>query len=79
MAEVKVGKVTHFFDKICVAVIELAAPLKIGDRIKFPDFEQTVTSMQIDRVPIEKAKKGESIGLKTDQPVKKGSPVLKLS
>jgi len=79
MAEVKIGKVTHFFDKICVAVIELTAPLKVGDRIKFPDFEQTVDSMQIEHEQIKTAKKGQSIGLKTIQPVKKGSKVLKVA
>lgn len=79
MAEVKLGKVTHFFDKICVAVIELSAPLKVGDRIKFPDFEQTVESMQIEHEQVQQAKKGQSIGLKIDQPVKKGASVLKLT
>ena len=79
MAEVKVGKVTHFFDKICVAVIELTAPLKVGDRIKFDDFEQTVDSMQIEHKQVRSAKKGQSIGLKTIQPVKKNSQVVKVA
>jgi len=79
MTEVKIGKVTHFFDKICVAVIELTAPLKVGDRIKFPDFEQAVDSMQIEHEQIQQAKKGQSIGLKTDQPVKKGCEVMKVA
>ncbi len=79
MAEVKIGKVTHFFDKICVAVIELKSPLKVGDRIKFEDFEQTVDSMQIEHEQVQTAKKGQSIGLKTTQPVKKGSEVLKVA
>jgi len=78
MADVKLGKVTHYFDKIGVAVLELTAPLKVGDRIKFPDFEQTVASMQIEHEQIEKAKKGDSIGLKVDQPVKKDVKVFKV-
>jgi putative protease len=79
MADIKIGKVIHFYDKICVVVIELTAPLKVGDRIKFDDFEQTVSSMQVEHEQIQTAKKGQSIGLKTDQPVKKGSQVLKVA
>ncbi|MCW3995812.1 MAG: translation elongation factor-like protein [Candidatus Bathyarchaeota archaeon] len=80
---VEVGKVTHFFPKINVAVIELMQPLSIGDRIliKGPitDFEQTVDSMQIDRKPIQQAVGGQSIGLKVAQTVKEKDAVYKKS
>ena len=49
---VEVGRVTHYFSKISVAVVELKAPLKVGDRILIrgatTNFEQTVDSMQIE-------------------------------
>ena len=71
---VEVGHITHFFSKISVAVLELRAPLVVGDRILFKgpstDFEMVVESMQIDRSNIPRAEAGQSIGLKTQQPVK---------
>ena len=65
---IEVGNVTHFFSKINVAVLELTAPLEVGDKIlvKGPttDFEQVVDSMQIEHKNIPKAEAGQSIGLK---------------
>lgn len=82
MTETPVGKVTHFFGKICVAVVELSAPLKVGDKIKFKkgeeEFEQVVDSMQIEHEPIKEAKKGQAIGMKTAQPVHEGTEVFKV-
>jgi GTPase len=71
---IEVGQITHFFSKISVAVVELTAPLANGDRIliKGPstDLEQVVESIQIERVNIQRAEAGQSIGLKTVQQVK---------
>lgn len=78
---VEVGRVTHFFPKISVAVIELTAPLAVGDKIaiKGPttDFEQTVDSMQIEHKNIERAEAGQSIGLKVVQRVREKDKVYK--
>jgi len=77
-----VGKVTHFFDKISVAVVELSGSLKVGDRIGIEgheqQFEQPVESMQIEHDSIEAAKKGQAIGIKVAQPVKAGDQVFKI-
>jgi phage terminase small subunit len=71
---VEVGRITHFFSKISVAVIELKKPLKVGDTItiKGPttDFEQPVDSMQIEHKDVQKAEAGQSIGLKVVQRVR---------
>lgn len=78
---VEVGKITHFFPKINVAVIELRAPLKVGDSIavKGPstDFEQTVDSMQIEHKNVEVAGAGQSIGLKVKERVRETDTVYK--
>jgi len=80
--KVPIGKITHFFPKISVAVVELTADLKKGDKVeiggKTEPFEQTVTSMQIEHKDIEEAKAGDSIGMKVDKPVKPGDQVFKL-
>ena len=74
MSETEVGEITHFFDKVSVAVIQLTKNLKVGDRIHIKgvttDFEQNINSMQIDRKPIEEAKPGDDIGMKTEERVK---------
>ena len=71
-----IGKVTHYFPKVGVAVVKLEGNLKIGDQIKLKrgeeEFEQSVKSMQIEHENLEVAKKGEEIGLKVDQKVKEG-------
>jgi hypothetical protein len=78
---VQVGHITHFFPKISVAIIELTAPLALGDRIlvKGPatDFEQVVDSMQIEHQNVARAELGQSIGLKTAQHVKEKDVVYK--
>ena len=78
---VKVGHVTHFFSKISVVVVELTAPLAVGDHIliKGPstDFEQAVESMQIEHENIQRAEAGQSIGLKVIQPAREKDVVYK--
>ena len=76
-----IGVVTHYFPKVRAAVVKLKAPLIMGDVIKIKghttDFTQTVTSLQIDRVPINSAKKGQEIGLLVDSRVRQHDVVYK--
>ena len=68
-----VGKVIHYYDKIGVAVIKLAKPIKTGDKLKFVKgddvFEQVVESMQYEHEQIEGGKKGQEIAIKVDKKV----------
>ena len=77
----EIGRITHFFSKIDVAVIELKAPLKVGDTIvvKGPttDFQQVVDSMQIEHKNVQTALAGQSIGLKVIQRVRETDAVFK--
>ena len=79
----KVGKVSHYFARIGVAVVELSDALSVGDMILFQgstsDFEQTVASMQIEHENIAAAKGGQSIGLKVQQRVREGDTVFKIA
>lgn len=83
MSDVKVGKISHFYDKISVAVVEVLAPIKVGDKIKITghdnDFEMTIGSMQVEHEQLKQAKKGQAIGLKVEQPVKPGDEVFKVA
>jgi len=83
MAEKEIGKITHFFSKISVAVIKLSDELRVGDTIKIvghnKEFEQKVESMQVEHQNIEVAKADDDVGLKVDQPVKEGDIVYKIT
>lgn len=80
----KVGRIDHYYDKIGVAVLVVEGSIAVGDEIEIrdksdaPKFTQTVTSIQIEHENVDKAKKGQDVGLKVDQEVKGGDLVYKL-
>ena len=78
-----VGRVTGFFAKPSVAVVELSAPLKVGDTAYFKghttDFQQTVESMQIEHQAVQDAKAGDTIGLKVTTRCRKQDTLYKLT
>lgn len=81
--EKPIGKITHYFSNIEVAVIELSSSLKEGDTIrvvggKETDFEQEVKSMQIDHKEVKSGKKGDSVGMKIKEKVHEGYKVYKI-
>jgi putative protease len=78
-----IGKVTHYFDKIKVMIVELTESLKSGDTIRTiggesTDFEQKVGSMEVDHKKIKQGKKGESVGLEAEEKVREGYKVYKI-
>lgn len=80
---IEVGKITHFFSKINVAIVELKETLSVGDKIRIQgpttDFEQTVTSMQIEHESVKTAKAGQSIGLKVNDRVREQDIVYRVA
>jgi len=82
MKEIKVGRVVSYFARAEAAAIELEGDLKIGDTIHIKgyttDFEQKVESMQIENEPVEKAKAGDSIGVKVKERVRRHDVVYKV-
>lgn len=77
-----VGKVTHYYDKIDVAIVELEDDLEYGDRISIEgastNVEQMVDSMQIEHNAVKAAHKGDAIGLKVPEKVRPGDHVYKI-
>jgi len=77
-----IGKVTHYFSKIWVAVIELSDVLKVGDTIRIvggeTDFNQVIESMEIEHQKVKEAKAGDSVGLKVSQKIREGYKVYKI-
>ena len=76
-----VGSIVHYYPKIGVAVVELKASLKTGDKILVrgdtTNFEQTVDSMQIEHTNIQTAEAGKAIGMKVKDRVRPGDIVYK--
>lgn len=69
-----IGKAEHYFDKINVVTTTLKNPLKVGDIIHIKghttDFIQAVNSIQIEHLTVQKAKRGDGIGIKVNQHVR---------
>lgn len=74
------GRVVHYYDRIQVAIVELGAPLHLGDMVKIKDktqeFVQNVDSLQIEHMAVEQAKKKQIVGMKVMMPVHEGALVM---
>lgn len=77
----EVGRITHYFSKIEVAVIQLKAPLKVGDTIVIKGstttLEQKVESMEMEHSPVDEAKPGQSFALKVRGKVRENDTVYR--
>ncbi len=78
----KIGVVSHYFKHVKAAAIKLSAGLKVGDEIEIvggeKDVKMKVDSMEINREKIEKAKKGDEIGILVPEDVHDGYRVYKI-
>ncbi|MEE8131468.1 MAG: hypothetical protein V3T98_00185 [Candidatus Paceibacterota bacterium] len=75
-----IGEVTHYFGNIGVAIVKFKKEVKLGETVNFKgahtDFTQTIESMQYDHKEIEKAKKGQEVGIKVSEKVREGDEVF---
>jgi translation initiation factor IF-2 len=81
--EVKIGQISHYFGRIQVAAIELTdGDLAVGDTVRIKghtsDFTQKIETMQIDRVDVPKATKGQSVGIRVSEHARVGDDVYKV-
>ena len=76
----EIGKISGYFSHVSVAAIKLSAPLKVGDKIHIKghttDFEEKISSMQIENKAVKEAKKGDHIGIKVKDKVRPNDKVL---
>jgi hypothetical protein len=82
--EEEIGKITHYFSKINVGVIETTrGELRVGETIHIKghtsDFYQKVQSLQVENSPVDAIRVGESAGLKVESPVRVNDLVLKVT
>jgi len=77
-----IGKITHYFSKINVAVVELSEDITVGAKIGVEgattSFEQVIDSMEIENKKVETATAGQSIGLKVKERVRLHDSVYKM-
>lgn len=82
MEERAIGKVTHFFSRISVAVLDLTEPLRVGDTIHIKghttDITQKVESMQIEHKDVPEAKPGDKVAIKVTGHVREHDVVYKV-
>lgn len=80
--DIRVGKVTHYYNHISVAVLELTGELKVGEKIhilgRTTDFYQQVGSMEIEHQKIQSAGPGTEVALKVIESLRKGDVVFKI-
>ncbi|MFH0851908.1 MAG: hypothetical protein V1876_04135 [Candidatus Peregrinibacteria bacterium] len=80
IAEKVIGKVTHYYDRIGVAVIAVNETIRLGDTIRLKHgkrvFEQKVASLQVNHTPITSAAKGQEVGMKVDEVAAEGTLIL---
>ena len=82
MTSLKVGKVTHYYDKIGVAIVDVSGTISVGDNVKFVRggedvHEQKIETIQIEHEKKDTAKKGDVVGLKVTKEIKEGAEVFK--
>ncbi len=83
MPEELVGEVSHWFGNINVAGIKLSDTLSLGDRVRIAghttDFEQDITSMQVEHEDVVEASPGDEVGIKLKSRARPGDGVYRVS
>ncbi len=74
-----VGEISMFFSKVGVAAVKLSDALSVGDKVHIKghttDFEQKISSIQLEGKALQKAKKGEHVGIKITEKVRPNDKV----
>src|SRR5229473_2367752 len=78
-----IGRVTHYYNHLSVAIIELdTGSVRVGDIVHIKghtsDFQQRIDSMEIDRINVNEAGPGKSFGLRVKQHAREHDVVYKV-
>ena len=81
--EVRIGEVTHYYNRIGVAVLDLIGELNLGDTVHIQgsntNFTQQVASLEIDHQKVNAVGPGSEVALKVDERVRQGDLIFKVS
>ena len=80
--EVEIGRITHYYNHINVAVLSLSGSLKLGDKIHIyghmTDFEQKVASMEVEHHAVVWVRPGDEVAIKVVGPVREHDIVYRI-
>ena len=83
MSGVRIGQVTHFYNHLSVAVLALTETIRVGDIVHIlghsTDFQQEVTSLQVEHQPVSEAGPGQEAALKVKQRAHPHDAVFKIA
>lgn len=81
--EVAIGRITHYYNHLGVAVLTITGGLKLGDKIHIyghsTDFIQRVTSMEIEHRTVLWVKPGDNVAIKVIEPVHEHDEVFRIT
>jgi hypothetical protein len=77
-----IGKVTHYYNRIGVAVLEIEDGLTVGDTLHIvghtTDFTQHVDSMEVEHQKMQSVGAGSDVALKVEEQTRAGDEVYKV-
>jgi len=80
--EIEIGRVSHYYSHLHVAVLKLSETLLVGDLIHVlghsTDFMQKVTSLQIDYHSVTGVNPGDEVALKVIEPVREQDVIYRV-
>ena len=80
--EIKIGCISHYYDRIGVAVLSLTDSLQLGDMVHIigsaTDVAQEIASMEIEHEKVSAVSPGDEVALKVIEPVRKGDTIYKI-
>jgi len=80
--EVEIGRITHYYNHLNVAVLRLTDSLKLGDKIHIlghvTDLTERVTSMQVNHHVVMWVKPGDDVAVIVTEPVREHDMVYRV-
>jgi len=80
--EVEIGRVTHYYNHLNVAVLRLTDSLKLGDKIHIlghvTDLVERVVSMQVNHHVVVWVKPGNDVAVTVNEPVREHDVVYRV-
>jgi hypothetical protein len=79
----KVGRIEHFYSKAGVAIVDVTATIRKGDRIVIrgstTNISQVIDSMEVEHAQVVEAKAGHKVGLKVSARVRENDIIYKVA